>query len=212
MIFLDIETIPTQDAYIIEQISKDIKPPAQMKKAETIAEWEKTEKQNAINEAVGKTGLDGCYGQIVCIGYAIDDGEVTSIAHKNEKKILEMFFYDANAQIQNYCGHNLTAFDLRFIFHRAVINNVKPPMGFPINAKSWDSAIFDTMTYWAGHGNRISLDKLSRALCLQGKDDSFTWEDVLPAYLAGDFGAISEYCEKDVALTREVYKRLTFKD
>lgn len=216
MIFLDIETIPTQNETIRKKIADEIKPPATIKKAETLAKWEAEEKQSAIDEVIAKTGLDGAYGQIACISYAFDDGEIISACGKDEANILVEFFgdlalYDTvrKNKIQ-FCGHNLSAFDLRFIFHRAVVNNIQPPNIFPINAKSWDDNIFDTMTYWAGHGNRVSLDKLCTALGIEGKSTDFTWEDVLPAYLNGDFDSIAKYCESDVDKTRQVYKRLTF--
>lgn len=214
--YLDIETIPTQSEAAIARIAETIKPPAQMKKAETIAEWEKTEKPQAILDALKKTALDGAYGQIVCTGYAFDDGEIIKVYGKDEAQILRLFFDDlAEAASKThtgitFVGHNLTTFDMRFIFHRAVINGVKPPSCFPINPKSWDASLFDTMTYWAGHGNRISLDNLCFALGLEGKPDNFTWEDVLPAYLSGDFESIAAYCANDVDKVRQVHKKLTF--
>lgn len=215
--YLDIETIPTQSQEVIDAIASDIKPPAQMKKAETIAEWEKNDKQSAIDEAVSKTGLDGAYGQIVCIGYAFDDAKVFRIAGPDEKTLLEVFFSDlqnkfseSHSRGMTFVGHNLTAFDMRFIFHRAVVNGVKPPACFPINPKSWDNTIFDTMTYWAGHGGRIGMDRLCNVLGIPGKSGDFTWKDVLPAYLRGDFIAIGDYCKDDVEATRRIHKRLTF--
>lgn len=214
-LFLDIETIPCQQSDVVDQIASEVKPPAAMKKAETIAEWEKTEKASAVAEAVQKTALDGAYGQIVCIGYAFDDSSITSIVGGEESTLLQVFFNDLQeAKLSThtgltFVGHNLTAFDLRFIFHRAVVNGVKPPACFPINPKSWDASIFDTMAYWAGHGGRISLDKLCNVLGLEGKTD-FTWQDVYPAYQRGEFSRISDYCKHDVAITRNVYKRLTF--
>lgn len=215
-VFLDIETIQTQNQAHIDRIASTIKPPATMKKVETIAEWEKNDKQSAIDEAVAKTGLDGAYGQIVCIGYAFDDGEIARAYGKDEAGILNVFFHDLEeAKLSThtgitFIGHNLAFFDLRFIFHRAVINGVKPPACFPINPKSWDASIFDTMTYWAGHGNRISLDNLCFALGIEGKTE-FTWQDVYPAYQRGDFESIGNYCKNDVEITRNVYNKLMFK-
>lgn len=215
-VYLDIETIPCQQSDIVEKIAQEVKPPATMKKAETIAQWEETEKPGAVLEAVQKTALDGTFGQIVCIGYAFDDGPVTRVYGKDEATILKLFFNDLH-EMKNtthtgltFIGHNLTSFDLRFIFHRAVINGVKPPACFPINPKSWDAAIFDTMTYWAGFNGRVSLDKLCSVLGIEGKGTEFTWQDVYPAYQRGDFESIGEYCKHDVEITRKVHKRLTF--
>jgi hypothetical protein len=214
IVTFDIETIPVQDKAIIDSIASEIKPPATYKKPESIAEWMELNKQAAIDEAVAKTSFDGAYGQICCIGWCIDDGQIKSSIGL-EKDIIQTFFNDL---IENnpraidctFVGHNVSAFDLRFLFQRAIILGIKPPSFIPFNAKSWDSQIFDTMTYFAGFGNRISLDKLSKALGLEGKT-GITGADVWPMYQAGKIAEIADYCEHDVELTRNVYKRLTFK-
>jgi predicted PolB exonuclease-like 3'-5' exonuclease len=214
-VVFDIETLPTQSPEIISMIASDIKAPGTYKKAESIAEWEATQKQSAVDEAVAKTSFDGAYGTICCIGWSIDGGEIKSVTG-DEKSILEAFFNDlVDNNPRNlepvFIGHNVSAFDLRFLFQRAVILGIRPPAFIPFNAKSWDSQIFDTMTYFAGFGNRISLDKLSKCLGLEGKT-GMTGADVYPAYLAGNIKEIAEYCEHDVELTRNVYKRLTFSE
>lgn len=216
-IVFDIETIPCQSAEFIADIAKDIKAPGNIKLAESIAKWESENKQSAIDEAVSKTSFDGALGQICCIGWAIDDHPVKSVANiGGEKTMLKTFFEDLTENYKPstdtrpvFIGHNVSSFDLRFLFQRAVILGVKPPAFIPFNAKSWDSNIFDTMTYFAGFGNRIKLDTLSKALGMEGKQ-GVTGADVWPMYQAGKIKEIAEYCEHDVELTRNVYKRLTF--
>lgn len=216
--FTDIETIKSLDESVAAQIAETIKPPGNIKKAESIEEWINNEKPKAIEEAVAKTSLDGTYGQIVCIGYAFNEQPAVTVAGADEGQLLRLFFDDLESAFAEsstnrtplFVGHNLTDFDLRFIFHRAVINKVKPPMCFPINPKSWEENIFDTMKYWAGYKGFIGLDRLAKALGLEGKSTEFTWEHILPAYLRGDFVSIGEYCKGDVELTRSVYNRLTF--
>jgi DNA polymerase elongation subunit (family B) len=212
-IVFDIETIPVQDEVIIKKIADEIKAPATMKKAETITNWEQNDKQSAIDEAVAKTSFDGAYGSICCIGWAIDDGEIKSVIGK-ERFIIQSFFNDileagkdafkyANVTMKPvFIGHNVSAFDLRFLFQRAVVLGIKPPYCIPFNAKSWDSQIYDTMTSFAGFGNRISLDKLS--------NNTMTGADVYPMYKEGRIDDIAAYCRDDVNLTRSVYKRLSF--
>lgn len=214
-VVFDIETLPTQSPEVIAAIASEIKAPGTYKKAESIAEWEATLKQSAVDEAVAKTSFDGAYGTICCIGWSIDGGDIKS-AVGDEIVILETFFNDlveSNPRDlePTFIGHNVSAFDLRFLFQRAVILGIRPPVFIPFNAKSWDSQIFDTMTYFAGFGNRISLDKLSKCLGFEGKA-GMTGADVYPAYLAGKIKEIAEYCEHDVELTRNVYKRLTFSE
>ncbi|MDD4971875.1 MAG: ribonuclease H-like domain-containing protein [Paludibacter sp.] len=215
IITFDIETIPTQSPEFIADIASGIKPPATMKKAETIAQWVENEKQQAVDDAVLKTSFDGAYGQICCIGWAIDDSDVFySIG--SESEIINEFFdslYLNNPRNLDpiFVGHNVSAFDLRFLFQRAIILGIKPPSFIPFNAKSWDSQIFDTMTYFAGFGNRISLDKLCKVLGIEGKT-GMDGSDVWPEYQAGNIDKIAEYCRHDVEITRAVYKRLTFSE
>lgn len=214
-VFFDIETIPVQNEELINQIAIDIKPPATIKKAETLAKWESEEKQSAIEDAIAKTSFDGAYGQICCIGWAIDDQEPCS-SIGTEKMIISTFFSHLNSSFDPstmrnpvFIGHNVSQFDLRFLFQRAVINGIKPPKFIPFHAKSWDDTIFDTMTYFAGYGNRISLDKLCKALGIEGKK-GITGADVWPMFKEGKINEIAEYCRHDVEITRQVYERLTF--
>ena len=101
------------------------------------------------------------------------------------------------------------AFDLPFIFRRAVILGVEPPMFLPRLPKAWDESVFDTMVQWAGHGNRISMDALCEALGIPGKD-GMDGSMVCEAFLQGRIKEIAGYCRGDVHRTREIYKRLTF--
>jgi len=213
IITFDIETIPTEDASVIAEIAKSIKPPATMKKAETIAEWVEMEKQKAIDEAISKTSFDGGYGSICCIGWAIDDGEPFASIGK-EEDILSQFFTDLDESYSPrddmvFVGHNVSSFDLRFLYQRAVVLGIKPPFFMPFNAKSWDKSIYDTMTAWAGFGNRVSLDKLCKIFGFEYEseiDGSMVYE----YYKAGRIEEIAKYCKEDVINTRKVYNKLTF--
>jgi len=215
-VYFDIETIPTQDPEHIALIADGVKPPAQMKKADTILAWEQNDKPAAIVEAVEKTSFDGAFGKICCLSWAVDDDGVTS-AYGDEDFIIGRFFDSITNHYQPskdtrpvFVGHNVNEFDLRFLFKRAIILGIKPPACIPFNQRSYDTQIFDTMTYFAGYGNKISLDKLSKVLGLEGKA-GMTGADVWPEYQKGNIEKIAKYCEHDVELTRSVYKRLTFR-
>jgi predicted PolB exonuclease-like 3'-5' exonuclease len=213
IIYLDVETIPSECSKFREKIASEIKPPATMKKAETIAEWIANEKENAIDEAIAKTSFDGGRGSIICIGYAINDSKVYTLTG-DEKTILEQFYSHLVSE-QNlrdemvFVGHNISSFDLRFMFHRSVINSVVPPNFMPFQAKAWDKTIFDTMTYWAGFKDRVSLANLCDIFGIES-DNTHTGADVYPMYKDGKIDEIASYCADDVRITREVYKRLTF--
>jgi hypothetical protein len=230
-IYFDIETIPAQDPAAIELIKADIekqkllvKAPSNYKDQEKIDAYIKAEQDKLdadFDATYRKTSFDGGLGQICCIGYAIDDNAPLAICGGSELDILNTFYqslmdeYNPSSQQRpKFIGHNIVNFDLRFMFQRSVMNNVKPPMMIPFAAKPWDESIFDTMTAWAGHGNRVSLDKLCKIfnIPLKGSeigeeiDGSMVWD----FYQAGRIQDIAKYCAGDVDRTRQAYKRMTF--
>ena len=230
-IYFDIETIPAQDAPTIQLIKDDIekqkltiKAPSNYKDQEKIDAYIKAEQEKLDAEfdlTYRKTSFDGGLGEICCIGYAIDDRPPVSIYGVSEAYILNGFFdslknaYNPSTnQRPKFIGHNIVSFDLRFLFQRSVMNNIKPPMFIPFNAKPWDESIFDTMTAWAGHGNRVSLDKLCKIFNIPQKGSEIGEEingsKVWDFYQAGRIADIAKYCEGDVDRTRQAYKRMTF--
>lgn len=217
-IYLDIETIPCQLPGIKEQIAAEIKPPSNMSKPETIANWEKESKPEAVENAWRKTSFDGGYGQIVCASIAIDDDAPKVFYDKQwlgSEALILVNLFDEISKLDGafgnhiFIGHYHADFDLRFIFQRAVVNGVKPPPNIPFHVRQWDKQIFDTMYQWAGHGNRIGLNELCKILGIDGKSDldgSKVWDYVQ----SGRIDEVAEYCKQDVERTRQVHKRLTF--
>ena len=164
-----------------------------------------------------KTSFDATQGHICCIGWAVDDGEPFSDyiqTINDEREMLQFFFsvlhkhFDVRRR-PLFVGHNHVAFDLPFIYRRAVILGVEPPKFLPSVPRPWDESVYDTMYQWAGHGNRISMDALCHALGIPGKD-GMDGSMVCDAFLQGRIAEIAAYCRGDVARTREIYKRMTF--
>lgn len=214
-IYFDTETIPGQDAWVLDYITQTIKPPATMKKQETIDKWYIEESDNAILEALGKTSFDGAMNHIVCIGAAIDDGNVItfSASKPDEEAGIIKAFYDFVSGCEfghTFIGHNSLGFDTRVLRHRSIILGVKPPEWFPFEAKPWDNSHYDTMLRWDAK-NFISQDKLAKALGFEGKK-GMDGSDVYPEWKAGNYEKISAYCADDVETVRKIYKRMTFKE
>lgn len=218
---LDIETIPTERNDVREFIAKGITHPGNISKAETIAKWNEESRPAAIDEAVAKTGLDGAFGRVCCIGYAIDESGAPESIHGDgvEANILTMFNNRLNELIHSsmwsattIVGHNVSSFDLRFLLQRYIVNGVRPHpiISTASRAKPWENEkVFDTMVQFSGVGNRISLDKLCMALGVESKGD-ISGADVWPMYKAGKIAEIAEYCRHDVEITRQCFKRMTF--
>lgn len=224
-LYLDLETIPAQRPDVLEEIRANIKPPGTIKKPESIAAWMENESANAVDEAYRKTGLDGAFGQICVAGFALDDGDARTIWADDwdrpgyEIDLLEDFYQALHEIIPanqeraiTVVGHSVANFDIRFMIQRSIVNRVKPHriIAAAAQAKPWDGTVFDTMTQWAGFGNRISLDKLCRALSVPtpktGIDGSKVWDEVREGRIRDVVG----YCGRDVNATREVHRRMTF--
>ena len=179
------------------------------------AERFREEKADEVGDAEWrKTSFDGANGQLCCIGVALDDSEPITL-YGSEPAILTDFFkiVDSHIRLNNlrrpvFVGHNLAAFDLRFIFQRAVINRVPVPIWFPRNARPWDDSINDTMLMWAGHGGKISLARLCEALGVES-DNDIDGSMICDMYLQGQIAKIAEYCADDVRITRECWRLMT---
>lgn len=224
--YLDIETIPGQRAGLRDEIAANIKPPGNMKKADTIAAWEANDKPSAIEEAWLRTAFDGTDGEIILIGFAHRDDSIAVVRAPtlgDERALIEEAFERMDDVLVpgdngrlTVVGHNVVDFDLRFIWQRAVIHGIKPPDWMPFHRAPWDSAVFDTMFAWAGAGRKVSLDRICRVLGVATKgteigedmDGSRVWE----FYSSGRLDELETYCAGDVSRVREIFKRMTFAD
>jgi len=225
-LYIDIETIPAQGDY---KDSIVVEHPAQMKKPETISDWENGagkyagEKEKAIDEVYRKTALSGTHGEILCISWAFNDESPQCVGRElelgSEKGLIEEFFsalferkyaIDGRPESFVWIGHFISGFDLRFIWQRCVINGVKPKVSIPYDVKPWDTSIYDTKIEWTGMGGKGGkLDEIAKAMGHQGKGDidgSKVWDYVL----ASRYEEVFDYCKEDVEMTRMLHKRMTF--
>lgn len=215
-LYLDIETIPTENSDHISQIAADIKPPAAMKKPETIKAWEDNDKAAAVDEAVAKTSFNGAFGSVCCIGWAWDDDIPTSCVMGEgvtETQMMQNAFEAIHRQRPDgfyqpvIVGHYVADFDLRFLWQRAFVLGVKAPVFWPRDPKPWSKEVHDTMQMWAGAKGTISLDNLCKALGIPGKDD-IDGSMVAGMWKRGEIDAIAEYCMRDVDRVRSAHKRM----
>ena len=218
-ITLDIETIGTQRQDVRDYIAATIKPPGTIKLPASIEKWNKESKTEAVDEAISKTGLDGAFGQIVCIGYDLDDSGHPSVIFGLDEPVLLAQFNEVLSTIPSnmhsamqIVGHNVLQFDIRFLWQRFIVNGIRPHpiINMAVNAKAWDNKVYDTMIQFAGHGNRISLDKLCLALRVPSSKTDMDGSMVGQAVADGRIEEVAEYCKRDVAATRECFKRMTF--
>ena len=126
----------------------------------------------------------------------------------------ECITQEVEAKIQELCNtktvvfHN-AKFDIPFIWHRSVINQVEPSKFFKPHGRH-NSDHFCTMEGWAGFGGKISLNNLAKILDLGAKTEGMDGSQVCPEYEKGNIKKIADYCLDDVRLTRKIYNKLTF--
>lgn len=215
---LDIETRPCDDPTLIEEIISLVRPPRTITRTESIAAWWKENGEAAKQEAVARTSFDGTYGRICCIGYAFDDSPAE--AHCGEEDIvIRKFFldvteaamvkhYDAPVKVHTIVGHNVSAFDLRFLWQRAVILGIPRPQAIPWQAKPWE--LQDTMVMWnPDREKRISLDKLCKVLGIKSPKGDLDGSKIAQAWADGRHDDIAHYCKADVDATRACWQKLT---
>ena len=230
-IYLDIETIPTQrndartriyDAALEKATTAE--PPSNYKKDDAIRDWRKRRIDAAVKdgeEAWHKTSLDGSYGELCCICWAFDDGPINvssraSVA-ESERDLLGRFFASlANAgkrwpsSLPHWIGYNL-GFDLRFIHHRAVVLQVKPPFFLPYNMPAWGNALTDLMYEWCGARGYMKLSELCDALGIVVEDDidgSQVWE----TFQDNNIEKIESHCAADVERVRLIDRRFRWEN
>lgn len=213
LIYIDLETVPSDDPAIIAEIASTITPPGNYKKPETIAAWNAGEKVRAVEEAVAKTCFDGGYGKIVCACFAVDDGNVWTIANLPESQLIKTLFDGITCECgteATFVGHNIT-WDLRMLYQRAVVHGIEPPPVLlkAMRAKPWELA--DTMLMWHPDRDRkISLEKLCKILGVPSSKSEMNGSMVAQYYKEGRIEEIATYCKLDVEAVRACYKRLSF--
>ena len=143
----------------------------------------------------------------------IEDARVEAARSSLEKRGIER----TNASIENemrrfgripvVVAHSAD-FDVRMIWQCCVVLGVEFPDWWPIDFNKYRTdQVIDTMSLWAGAGNRVSLDKLCRALGIAGKGD-IDGAGVWAALRAGRYDEVVDYCGDDVERLRQVYQRL----
>lgn len=235
-LYLDIETTPTMRDdvrdYLSGSLRDDLKQameavcaPANYKDADKIAEYCAAKKKalqdgfaQDLQKKIETTSLDGSFGQVFCIGWAQDAGPATTVYGTDERFVLNEFASQLHIHPNEFhsttvIGHNVSAFDLRFLTQRFIVNGIRPPMAIAraAQAKPWESdKVFDTMVQWAGVGNRISLDKLCLALSIPTPKGDLDGSKVWQYVQDGRHEEVAAYCERDVEATRAMHRRMTF--
>lgn len=221
-IYFDIETIPCTWPGILEEFAAGVTPPATYKKPESIAAWLEENREAEAEAAWLKTSFDGGMGQICVIGWAVDDEpamsmQVDDLSAESEAQLLGHWFaWLTNCRSGTsgtrpvLVGHNHVGFDIPFLWKRAMVHGIKPPMWFPRNPKPWADSVEDTMLLWDSNQRAgSSMDRLCRILGIEGKGD-MDGSKVWPMVREGQIDLVAAYCKQDVERTRAMHRRMQF--
>ena len=114
---------------------------------------------------------------------------------------------DAPVKVHTIVGHNVSAFDLRFLWQRAVILGIPRPQSIPWQAKPWE--LQDAMVMWnPDREKRISLDRLCKVLGIKSPKGDLDGSKIAQAWADGRHDDIAHYCKADVDATRACWQKL----
>lgn len=197
-LYLDIETLPADES------SHEL--------LRTLFKKKKHREGVDFEQYLLGTSFDGTFGRILCLGYAENDEPVKVINGDGNEAGMLAEFWEIARNKDLFIGHNVMDFDLRFIYQRSIINNIKPSKDLNF-ARYRNFPIFDTMREWTKWANgAIGLEALALALGLPTPKDGIDGSQVYAFYQKGKVEEICEYCKRDVETTRKVYKKMIFAD
>lgn len=228
-VYLDIETLPSLTPDARELARASVKPPGSYKKAESIAEWWKTEGKAAIEEAYRRQALDAAFGELCAVGFAADDGEPVSLVRgkeESEAEFLHRALAGVEALVETFVftgpdGHHWLAdpyfvchnalFDLGFLLRRCWAHGIRPPFKLPLPSARAGRDYGCTMELWAGPRGTIGLARLCRVLGVPSpKAEDLNGSHVFDLWLAGELERIAVYNRADVAAVRACWHRLNW--
>ena len=162
-------------------------------------------------EILKKLSLSAATAKVICLAYAIDPpGDAPVQVLRGEEQEIIKNFWKLVVDCHLFVGHNILDFDLRFMYQRSVIHQIKPLREIPFT-RFRNNPIYDTMQEWSKWGREhVSLDNLSKALGIPSPKENLDGSKVYPYYRAGKLDEICDYCKRDVESVRQVYRRLTF--
>jgi predicted PolB exonuclease-like 3'-5' exonuclease len=230
LVFLDIETIAGTDSFDFKfekqkPTMSDVPKNGTLKDPTKIIEWEQNklkslqedwvkEKQKAYAEQEQEwrgQALKSYLGRVLCVSYAINDGEIKTIDFCNgEKEMLQEFYNDIRLyKVVKFIGTNIEEFDLLFLLHRALHFKLYDLANLLRNDRGWSKdRNYDIMHLSAGALSwkyRISLNNLCNLLGVKTSKDGIDGSKVMDFYLKGDIAKIRHYCQDDVRATRECF-------
>jgi uncharacterized protein YprB with RNaseH-like and TPR domain len=207
-LFFDLETIPADES-VVDLVREQFERRSRSATS--------TRREVTLDEYLHGTSLDPNFGRILCIGYALDDQPATTIhgdrpsptgssgASAHAERTLLQQFWTVAAGATTLVGHNAVSFDVPFLWKRSILTGVTPTIDL-----TDPTLIADTMLIWDMKMPRkhTSLDLLAKLLGIPTSKSEMSGAEVYDYYRAGKLQAIYDYCQRDVEVTRAIYRKL----
>ncbi|MFI5196399.1 MAG: 3'-5' exonuclease [Chitinophagales bacterium] len=220
ILFIDIETVPTQPDFSLlsERMKAEWARKAKLIKS---GNEENTDPATLFGE---RAGIYSEFAKVVCIGFGSllhqDNGwkmRLKSLVNDDEKALLHDFCevvskFSKHYKDLRFCGHNIKEFDIPFLCRRMVINGISLPACMQVSGKKpWEVSHLDTMEMWkfGDHKNFTSLSLLAEILGIPSPKSDLDGSMVAGVYWKDkDLARIGVYCLQDVLTSARVYLKL----
>lgn len=213
ILFIDIETVPLYENYdALSEREKQL--------------WDYktqfiTKEDQSSADIYQRAGIYAEFGKVIVISLGwMCEGETASLrvktlANDDERQLLTDLIAILT-KIDNtqtlLCGHNIKEFDVPFLCRRILIHQLKLPDLLDVSSKKpWQTPYVDTLELWK-FGDRkhyTKLDLLAHVFDLPTSKDDIDGSEVYGIYYQEkDLQRIAQYCEKDVVLTCQLYRKM----
>ena len=211
-VVLDIETVPLDAMLAVPYPADERQPPSNYKDQEAIWRWREQDAAKWQTERVKVCSLNPRLGRVLCIGTL--DGVLMAQTPAEEANIL----HAAWRELEHARGRVVTwngSWDLRFILLRSLALGVDVPLP-PSVISSWFKRYTSAhhvdckavLTNWEPPVRGEGLSEWATFLGLPPKTDGMTGADVYGMAQAGQYIAIADYCQQDVAVTAAIYAKI----
>src|SRR5688572_10367955 len=127
ILYLDVETLPLASSLAAPYPDAERLPPGNYKNPDAIAGWREKDRAAWSDQRAKECSLTPRLGRIVCVGWAIDGGDVhTRIAAVEGAEVMLL---DAVWELIEEADRIVTFngnFDLRFVAVRSMIHGIRP--------------------------------------------------------------------------------------
>lgn len=209
LLFVDIESLP--DGEPIDPLT--LTPPAQMKKADTIAKWREEEAPALALELYRKRALDSMQGKIWCIAFSWDGCERV-LQNDNEYEMLKEFDDIIREKIgkwkvmPTWVGWNNSQFDMPWLWRASIKYGLKS-IKIAINRDKHRGNIVDLMEIWSAQFRDYrKLTDVADYLGIPRDKNAPDGSKVYELICNGEGELVKKHCMEDVLMCKEIYAKI----